>query len=62
MTLFPRVIELLEERGGEEIMVFGGGIIPEEDTAELKRMGVKGIFTPGTTISEIVEFLKENLG
>ena len=61
MTLFPRVIELLRERGGEAILVFGGGIIPEEDAQELKRMGVAGIFTPGTPISDIVSFLQEKL-
>jgi len=62
MTLFPRVMELLAERGGEKIMVFGGGIIPEDDAVELRRMGVADIFTPGTTISEIVSFLDKNFG
>jgi methylmalonyl-CoA mutase cobalamin-binding domain/chain len=62
MTLFPRVIQLLQERGGEGILVFGGGIIPEEDARELTVMGVAGIFTPGTSISEIVSFLQEKLG
>ncbi|RJP28376.1 MAG: cobalamin B12-binding domain-containing protein [Actinobacteria bacterium] len=62
MTLFPRIMQLLSEGGGEEIMVFGGGIIPEEDAAELKCMGVAGIFTPGTSISDIVAFLEERLG
>ncbi|MBC7229228.1 MAG: cobalamin B12-binding domain-containing protein [Actinobacteria bacterium] len=62
MTLFPRVMELLAERGGEKIMVFGGGIIPEDDAVELRRMGVAEIFTPGTTISEIVSFLDKNFG
>jgi methylmalonyl-CoA mutase C-terminal domain/subunit len=61
MTLFPRVVQLLGERGGEAIMVFGGGIIPEEDAAELERLGVAGIFTPGTPISDIVAFLEERL-
>ena len=61
LTLFPRVMQLLEEQGGERIMVFGGGIIPEEDAEELKRMGVAGIFTPGTPISEIVSFLQDRL-
>ena len=62
MTLFPRVMELLAEKGGENIVVFGGGIIPEDDAAELRRMGVAAIFTPGTSISEIVSFLEEKLG
>ncbi len=59
MTLFPRVMELLREKGGENIMVFGGGIIPADDAAELKRMGVAEIFGPGTPIAEIVAFLEE---
>ena len=62
MTLFPRVMQLLRERGGGDILVFGGGIIPEEDAEELKRAGVAGIFTPGTPISEIDTFLAEKLG
>jgi methylmalonyl-CoA mutase C-terminal domain/subunit len=61
MTIFPRVKQLLDERGGEDILVFGGGIIPEEDIEELKGQGVHGIFTPGTPISEIVTFLEEAL-
>ncbi|MEW6553296.1 MAG: cobalamin B12-binding domain-containing protein [Actinomycetota bacterium] len=62
MTLFPRVMELLRARGGEGILVFGGGIIPEEDIRELTAMGVAGIFTPGTPISGIVSFLEDKLG
>ncbi|MDI6872687.1 cobalamin B12-binding domain-containing protein [Candidatus Solincola sp.] len=62
MTLFPRVMELLREKGGQNIMVFGGGIIPMDDAVELKRMGVAEIFGPGTSISEIVSFLKRRLG
>ncbi len=61
MTLFPRVMQLLRERGGEGIMVFGGGIIPEEDAEELRRQGVAEICTPGATIAEIVSFLEESL-
>lgn len=61
MTLFPRVMRLLREMGGENIMVFGGGIIPEEDAEELKRMGVAEIFTPGTPLGEIVSFLERSL-
>jgi len=61
MTLFPRVIQLLHEQGGEGILVFGGGIIPEEDIQELTGMGVAAIFTPGTPISEIVSFLQKKL-
>lgn len=62
MTLFPRIIALLKERGGGDMLVFGGGIIPEEDIEELADAGVKGVFTPGTPISDIVSFLEKNLG
>jgi methylmalonyl-CoA mutase C-terminal domain/subunit len=61
MTLFPRVMELLLEKGARDIMVFGGGIIPEEDIEDLTRQGVAAIFTPGTPISEIVSFLRDKL-
>ena len=46
--LFPRVVELLKDKGADDIMVFGGGIIPEEDIAELKKAGIREIFAPGT--------------
>ncbi|MGH7903173.1 MAG: cobalamin B12-binding domain-containing protein [Candidatus Dormibacteraceae bacterium] len=58
MTLFPRVMEVLRERRAEDIVVFGGGIIPADDAAELKRLGVAEIFTPGTPLQEIVEWLE----
>jgi methylmalonyl-CoA mutase C-terminal domain/subunit len=61
MTLFPRVLELLKEKGAEDIMVFGGGIIPPDDIEALSSSGVAGIFTPGTPISAIVSFLDERL-
>jgi methylmalonyl-CoA mutase C-terminal domain/subunit len=57
MTLIPRVLELLKERKASEIVVFGGGIIPADDAAELKRMGVAEIFGPGTSLHTIVEFV-----
>jgi methylmalonyl-CoA mutase C-terminal domain/subunit len=57
MTLFARLLELLRERGAEDILVFGGGIIPDADIAELKALGVDGIFTPGTPTTEIVAWL-----
>ncbi len=60
-TLFPAVLKLLKKRGMKKILVFGGGIIPEEDAKKLKKIGVKEIFTPGTTIEEIVAFLKKSL-
>jgi methylmalonyl-CoA mutase C-terminal domain/subunit len=59
--LFPRVIELLKEKGAEDIVVFGGGIIPEEDILALKQIGVKTIFTPGTPIEEAVKWVRENI-
>lgn len=60
-TLFPEVIKLLKKKGLKKVMVFGGGIIPEEDIKKLKKIGVKEIFTPGTSIEEIVNFLKKSL-
>lgn len=59
--LFPRVIELLKEKGAEEIAVFGGGIVPEEDIPPLTQSGVKAIFPPGTTIEEAVKWVRENI-
>jgi methylmalonyl-CoA mutase, C-terminal domain len=57
MTQFSRVLELLRERGATDIVVFGGGIIPDADIAELERMGVAKLFTPGATTSEIVDWV-----
>lgn len=62
MTLFRRVVDLLAERGAEDIVVFGGGIIPDADIPELLAMGVKKIFTPGTPTQEIVEWVRANVG
>jgi methylmalonyl-CoA mutase, C-terminal domain len=59
MTLIPAVVEELKKKGAEDIMVFGGGIIPEEDITELKRLGVAEIFPPGSPLQEIVDFLRE---
>ena len=61
MTLFKRVIELLSERGAADIVVFGGGIIPEADIPELEKMGVSKIFTPGATTQSIVEWARANI-
>jgi methylmalonyl-CoA mutase C-terminal domain/subunit len=58
MTLFAEVMKLMAERGGEDIVVFGGGIIPDADIAELKTMGVAAIFTPGAPTTEIVEWVR----
>ena len=61
MTLFPRVVQLLKERDADDVMVFGGGIIPEEDIAKLAELGVAKVFTPGATTTEIVEWVRENV-
>lgn len=56
--LLPRVLELLKQQGAEDIVLFGGGIIPDEDIPRLRAAGVRAIFRPGTPMSEIVDFLK----
>ncbi|MEU6407522.1 cobalamin B12-binding domain-containing protein [Microbispora sp. NPDC046933] len=58
MTLFARLFEVLREEGADDIVVFGGGIIPEADIPELRKMGVARIFTPGSTTQEIVEWVR----
>jgi methylmalonyl-CoA mutase C-terminal domain/subunit len=62
MTLFPRVVSMLRERGAEDVVVFAGGIIPKEDIQPLKEAGVEEIFTPGASTSGIVDWLRERLG
>jgi methylmalonyl-CoA mutase C-terminal domain/subunit len=62
MTLFARVIELLKEQDAADIVVFGGGIIPEADLPELERLGVARIFTPGATMQDIVEWVRTHVG
>ena len=59
--LFPRVVELLKERGVEDVLVFGGGVIPEEDIPFLKSKGIAEIFGPGTPTSKTIEFIRANL-
>ena len=61
MTLFRRVLELLAERDADDIVVFGGGIIPVEDIAELEKLGVARIFTPGATTASIIEWVRANV-
>ena len=61
MTLFPRVAELLKEQGGEDIIVFGGGIIPETDIPALEQAGVQAIFTPGAPTTEIIGWVNEHV-
>jgi methylmalonyl-CoA mutase C-terminal domain/subunit len=60
-TLFPRIMELLKQKGLTDVMVFAGGIIPEEDIPELKKLGIKGIFGPGTPTETIIQFMLENV-
>jgi methylmalonyl-CoA mutase C-terminal domain/subunit len=59
--LFPRLIELLEEKGAGDVKVFGGGIIPEEDIPKLKAAGVLEIFTPGASTEQVVSWVKANV-
>jgi len=61
LALFPRVVELLRKKGGAQILVVVGGIIPKKDFAALKEAGVSGIFGPGTPIPEIAKFIQENI-
>ena len=62
MTLFPRVVQLLHEQGADDIVVFGGGIIPRQDIPELKDRGIEEIFTPGAPTSAIIGWLRGRLG
>jgi isobutyryl-CoA mutase small subunit len=62
MTLFPLVVEQLKARGADDIVFFGGGTIPPDDAVELKRKGVREIFTPGAPLSEIIAFIERECG
>jgi methylmalonyl-CoA mutase C-terminal domain/subunit len=62
MTLMPRVVELLRERGADDVVVFGGGIIPEDDIAELEAAGVTKIFTAGASPTAIVQWVRDHVG
>ena len=59
MTLFPAILDLLRGKGAGDILLFGGGIIPDEEIAELEKLGVAKLFTPGADTREIVEWLKK---
>ncbi len=61
MTLFPKIIDLMKEKGLNDVAVFGGGIIPDEDAAELKAKGVNQIFTPGASTQDIVTWARQNI-
>jgi methylmalonyl-CoA mutase C-terminal domain/subunit len=61
MTLFPKVVKLLRERGAGDVVVFGGGIIPKDDIPKLQAEGIERIFTPGAATGAIVAWLRERL-
>ncbi len=62
MTLFARLMDLLRDHGVTDVVVFGGGIIPEADIPQLLKMGVATVFTPGTSMERIVDWVRENVG
>ncbi len=59
MTMFPRVQELLREKGAEHVLITGGGILPEDDITALQKMGIGRLFTPGAATDEIVKYIRE---
>jgi len=59
--LFPKVVKLLKDKGAEDVVVLGGGIIPSDDIPELKKSGIREIFLPGTSTEEIVKYIQENV-
>ena len=61
MTLFPQVINILREKGADDVKLLGGGIIPEEDIPRLKAAGVLEIFTPGASLNDIIGFVRDNV-
>jgi len=61
MSLFKRVLELLRDKGADDVMVIGGGIIPEDDIPKLKKLGIKEIFLPGASLDKIVGWVKDNV-
>ncbi len=61
-VLFPEILNLLKEKGGEDILVLAGGIIPEKDIAPLKAIGIREIFLPGTPTQTLVEFIRREAG
>ena len=62
MTLFPRVVELARQEGLDDVIIFGGGIIPDEDIPRLKERGVTEVFTPGARMEDIIRFIRNNTG
>jgi methylmalonyl-CoA mutase, C-terminal domain len=62
MELFPRVVAALKQRGVDDVLLFGGGIIPSEDVEELRGLGFAAIFGPGSSTGDIIEYLRQNVG
>jgi methylmalonyl-CoA mutase, C-terminal domain len=62
MAVFPRIMELLRQQGMDDVIVLAGGIFPDEDVPQIKAMGIKGVFGPGTPLGEIVDFIRANAG
>jgi len=61
MTIFPKLIELLKAEKSEDILLFGGGIVPQDDIVSLKNLGVKEIFTPGASMQDVVKWIESNV-
>jgi methylmalonyl-CoA mutase, C-terminal domain len=61
MTLFPAVLDALKARGAEDVLVFGGGIVPDDDIGELQRLGVAAIFKPGASTKEIIDWVERHV-
>ncbi|NMA86789.1 MAG: cobalamin B12-binding domain-containing protein [Tissierellia bacterium] len=59
--LFPKVVNLLKEEGVDDVLIIGGGVIPDEDIPSLKEAGIEAIFTPGTSTQDVVEYIENNL-
>jgi methylmalonyl-CoA mutase C-terminal domain/subunit len=62
MTLLPKIKELMMKNGMDDVILMGGGIIPDDDKSNLEKLGVKGLFGPGASTKEIVEFIKSEVG
>lgn len=59
--LFPKVVNLLKEQGADDVLIIGGGVIPEDDIPELKKSGVEAIFTPGTSTKDVVKYIEDHI-
>ncbi|HLZ72057.1 MAG TPA: cobalamin B12-binding domain-containing protein [Dehalococcoidia bacterium] len=62
MELFPRIVEELKKRGVDDVLLFAGGIIPEEDTPMLEQLGFKAVFRPGSSTNDIIEYVRSHVG